>query len=83
MTLEAILIWIIIGAIAGFLADRVVRGISLGLGGTILVGIVGAVVGGWLLAQLGVFPGAGLLGSILTAFIGAVILLLLARAIRV
>jgi uncharacterized membrane protein YeaQ/YmgE (transglycosylase-associated protein family) len=83
MTLEALIIWIIIGAIAGLLADRVVRGVSLGLGGAILVGIIGAFVGGWLLAQLGLFAGAGLIGSILTAFIGAVILLVLARAIRV
>ncbi len=82
MTLETVLIWIIIGAVAGLLADRVVRGVSLGLGGAILVGIVGAFIGGWLLGMLGLFPGPGLIGTILTAFIGAVLLLVLVRAVR-
>ena len=82
MTIETVLIWIIIGAVAGLLADRVVRGVSLSLGGAILIGIVGAFVGGWLLGQLGLFPGAGLLGAILTAFIGAVLLLVVVKAVR-
>jgi uncharacterized membrane protein YeaQ/YmgE (transglycosylase-associated protein family) len=82
MTIETVLIWIIIGAVAGLLADRVVRGVSLSLGGAILVGIVGAFLGGWLLGQLGLFPGAGILGAIVTAFIGAVLLLVLVRAVR-
>jgi len=82
MSLESVIIWIIIGAIAGLLADRVVKGVALSLGGAILVGIIGAFVGGWLLGQLGVFPGGGLVGTIVTAFIGAVVLLLLVRTIR-
>jgi uncharacterized membrane protein YeaQ/YmgE (transglycosylase-associated protein family) len=82
MAIETLLIWILIGALAGILADRVVRGISLGLGGAIVVGILGAFLGGWLFSRLGVFPGAGLLGTILTAFLGAVILLVLIRAVR-
>ncbi len=82
MTLETVLIWIIIGAIAGLLADRVVRGVALSVGGAILVGIVSAFVGGWLLGMLGLFPGPGLLGTILTAFVGAVLLLVLVRAVR-
>lgn len=82
MTLEYVLIWIIIGAVSGLLADRVVKGVALSLGGAILVGIIGAFVGGWLLGALGIFPGGGLLSVILTAFIGAVVLLVLVRAIR-
>lgn len=82
MSLETLIIWIIIGAIAGLLADRVVKGVALSLGGAILVGIIGAFVGGWLLGQLGIFPGAGFVSAIVTAFIGAVVLLVLVRAVR-
>ncbi|EKD89498.1 MAG: hypothetical protein ACD_34C00015G0001, partial [uncultured bacterium] len=49
-----ILIWIIVGAIAGFLADAVIKGINLGLIGKILVGIVGGLLGGWLFGVLGI-----------------------------
>lgn len=82
MTVEALIVWIIIGAVAGILADAVVRGIGLSLGEAILVGIVGAFIGGWLFATLGVGVGAGVLGDIVVAFVGAVILLLLVRAVR-
>lgn len=75
MTLEQIIIWIIVGGVAGLLADAVVSGVSLSLLEAIVVGILGAFLGGWLFAQLGAFPGGGILGSILTAFVGAVILL--------
>ena len=82
MSLETLIIWIVIGAIAGLLADRVVKGVALSLGGAILVGIIGAFVGGWLLGQLGIFPGLGLVSAIVTAFIGAVVMLVLVRAVR-
>jgi uncharacterized membrane protein YeaQ/YmgE (transglycosylase-associated protein family) len=82
MTLEAFLLWILVGLVAGFLADAAVGGISTGVVGDIIIGIIGALIGGWLFAQLGIFPGATLLGSILTAFVGAVILLLLLRALQ-
>jgi uncharacterized membrane protein YeaQ/YmgE (transglycosylase-associated protein family) len=82
MSLETLIVWIVIGAIAGLLADRVVKGVALSLGGAILVGIIGAFVGGWLLSQLGIFPGLGLVSAIVTAFIGAVVLLVLVRAVR-
>jgi uncharacterized membrane protein YeaQ/YmgE (transglycosylase-associated protein family) len=82
MDLQTIIIWIIIGGIAGVLADLVVRGIGVGLIGAIIVGILGAFLGGWLFSLLGIGVGAGILGSIVTAFVGAVILLLLVRALR-
>jgi uncharacterized membrane protein YeaQ/YmgE (transglycosylase-associated protein family) len=82
MTLETLIIWIIIGGIAGLLADAVVHGIGVGLVGAILIGILGAVIGGWLFSALGVGLGAGILGQILVAFVGAVILLLIVRAVR-
>ncbi len=80
--LGAIIAWIIVGAIAGWLAGLVVRGSGLGLGGDIIVGIVGGLIGGFLLSLLlpGSYGVSGFnLGSIVVAFIGAVVLLLLVR----
>lgn len=82
MTLQQIVIWIIVGGIAGWLADMVVKGIGLGLVGSIIVGIIGAFLGGWLFGLLGVSIGGGILGEIFVAFIGAVVLLLILRLFR-
>ena len=78
-----IIIWIIVGAIAGFLASKVVSGRGMGLLWDIVVGILGAFVGGWLagLAGLPVSPGTFTVGGLLSAFVGAVILLLIFRAL--
>lgn len=80
--LQIILIWLVIGAIAGVLAGTIVKGGGFGLFGDIIVGIVGAFVGGWLLPRLGVHLGMGLVPVIASATIGAVILLLVLRLIR-
>lgn len=82
MTLELLLIWLLIGAIAGWLAGTVVRGGGFGLPGDIIVGIVGAVIGGWLFGQLGIFVAAGILGAILSATVGAIVLLLVIKVLR-
>jgi uncharacterized membrane protein YeaQ/YmgE (transglycosylase-associated protein family) len=86
MDLTNVLVWIILGAIAGWLASIVMKtNSSQGLLTDIIVGILGAFIGGFVLNLIpGVNAGvSGLnLGSILTAFIGAVILLALVRAIR-
>jgi uncharacterized membrane protein YeaQ/YmgE (transglycosylase-associated protein family) len=82
MDATALLVWIIVGAIAGLLADAVVKGIGVGLVGAILIGIVGGLLGGWLFSVLGVGLGMGILGDIIVAFVGAVILLLIIRALR-
>lgn len=82
MDATSLLVWIVVGAIAGLLADSVVKGIGVGLIGAILVGIIGALIGGWLFAALGVGIGLGILGEIIVAFVGAVILLLIIRAVR-
>ena len=75
MTLEVLITWILIGAISGLLANAVVRSVKVSLGGTIIVGILGAFFGGWLLSQLGIFARPGLIGTILKGFVGAVVLL--------
>ncbi|MBN2385504.1 MAG: GlsB/YeaQ/YmgE family stress response membrane protein [Anaerolineales bacterium] len=82
MTLDQLVLWIIVGGIAGLLADAVIKGIKVGLVGAIVVGILGAIIGGWLFGLLNISLGGGFLGDILTAFIGAVILLVLLRALR-
>jgi uncharacterized membrane protein YeaQ/YmgE (transglycosylase-associated protein family) len=77
------LIWfLIIGAIAGWLAGLAMKGSGFGLLGDIVVGVIGAVLGGWLFGQLGLWPGGGLVGSLIVAFVGAVILLFLVRLIK-
>jgi uncharacterized membrane protein YeaQ/YmgE (transglycosylase-associated protein family) len=75
MAIEAIIIWLIVGGVAGWLAGLVMKGGGYGLIGNIILGIVGAVVAGWLLPMLGILIGGGILGAIINAFIGAVIIL--------
>jgi len=77
-----IIAWLIVGAIAGWLAGLIVKGAGFGLLGNIVVGIVGAVVAGWLLPQLGVRLGAGMVGEIINAAIGAIIVLVILALIR-
>ena len=82
MGLETILLWIVIGLIAGWLASAVVGG-GFGLIGDIVVGVVGAFVGGFVFRALHIgVPFGGIAGTIFVAFIGAVVLLLLLRLIR-
>jgi len=82
MALEAILIILIIGAVAGWLAGQIVRGMGFGLIGNIVVGIVGAFIAGWLLPRIGIVIGGGILGSIINATIGAMLLLFVLSLLR-
>ena len=82
MSVEGIIVWLIVGAIAGWLASMLVKGGGFGLIGDIVVGIVGALIGGWLAGALGISIGSGFIASIITAVIGAVILLIILRAIK-
>lgn len=79
---HGIIAWLIIGAVAGWLAGVLVKGGGFGLLVDILIGIVGAIIGGWLAGLLGITIGGGILASIITATLGAVILLIVARAFR-
>jgi uncharacterized membrane protein YeaQ/YmgE (transglycosylase-associated protein family) len=76
MTIESIIIWLIIGGVAGWLAGLIVKGYGLGLVGNIVVGIIGAFIAGWLLPQIGFVIIGGFMAAIINAVIGAVILLL-------
>jgi len=79
---QSIVVWLIVGAIAGWLAGMVVKGGGFGLIGDIVVGIIGAVIAGWLLPHLGIHLGTGMIAQIIDAFIGAVILLIVLRLIK-
>jgi uncharacterized membrane protein YeaQ/YmgE (transglycosylase-associated protein family) len=79
---HGIIAWIIIGAIAGWLAGVLVKGGGFGLIVDIIVGIVGAFIGGWLAGVLGISVGGGWISSIITAIVGAVILLFVIRLFR-
>jgi uncharacterized membrane protein YeaQ/YmgE (transglycosylase-associated protein family) len=82
MTLQTLVILLIVGGIAGLLAEAVVQGRRLGLVGAVVVGVLGAFVGGWLLSIVGLSVGSGIIAEVVTAFIGAVVLLLLLRYAR-
>lgn len=82
MPVHGIIMWLVIGAIAGWLAGSLVKGGGFGLLGDIVVGIVGAFVGGWLAGILHIGIGGGFISSIITATVGAVILILVLRLIK-
>ncbi|CCV05311.1 Transglycosylase-associated protein [Mesorhizobium metallidurans STM 2683] len=82
MGIESLLVFIIIGAIAGWLAGLIVSGFGFGLIGNIVVGIVGAFIAGWLFPRLGFAIGGGTIASIINATIGAVILLVLVKVLK-
>ena len=70
-----IVIWLLVGAVAGWLAGMIVKGYGFGLVGNMVVGVIGSLIAGWLLPRLGVFIGFGIIAEIINAVIGAVILL--------
>ncbi|MEA3536090.1 GlsB/YeaQ/YmgE family stress response membrane protein [Rhizobium sp. CC-YZS058] len=82
MGIESLLIFLLIGAIAGWLAGLIVSGFGFGLLGNIIIGILGAVIAGYLFPALGFSLGGGILAAIVHATIGAILLLLLIRVIK-
>jgi uncharacterized membrane protein YeaQ/YmgE (transglycosylase-associated protein family) len=76
---QSLLVIIVVGIVAGYLAGRVMRGGGFGLIGDLVVGLIGAFIGDWLLPQLGIHLGVGIVALIVNAFIGAVVLLLILR----
>ena len=82
MHTHGLIIWLVIGAVAGWLAGTLVKGGGFGLIGDIVVGIVGAFIGGWLAQRLGIHIGNGLISSIVTATVGAAVLIFVLRLFR-
>jgi uncharacterized membrane protein YeaQ/YmgE (transglycosylase-associated protein family) len=81
MDLTSLLIFLAIGAVAGWLAGVILKGGGFGLLVNIVVGILGAIVGGFAFGLLGISAG-GILGSIITATVGAVLLLFLVGFVK-
>ena len=83
MTLENIVVYLVVGLIAGFLASRIVMGKGRGWFWDIVIGILGAIIGAWLAGVLHVSINVGpsIVNQIIIAFIGAVILLLVWRVV--
>ena len=82
LSAESLLVILLVGAIAGWLAGQIVRGAGFGLVGDIIIGIVGAFIASWLFPQLGLHLGAGIAAEIIAATIGAVLLLVIMRLVR-
>jgi len=82
MGLESLIIFLIIGGVAGWLAGLLIKGFGFGIIGNIIVGIVGAMIAGYVLPMVGFSFGGGIIASILNATIGAVLLLLLIKLIK-
>ena len=76
---EGLIIILVVGVIAGWLAGKVLQGNGFGLVGDVAIGIVGALTGDWLLHRLGVHFGSGIIDLTINATIGAVLLLLALR----
>ncbi|MFQ3187374.1 GlsB/YeaQ/YmgE family stress response membrane protein [Marinomonas primoryensis] len=70
--------FLVVGALAGWLAGQFVKGAGFGLVGNIVIGVVGSFVGGFTFQLLGLYSGS-FLGSLLTATVGAIILLYVVR----
>jgi len=81
MDLTSIIIFLVIGAVAGWIAGNIMKGGGFGLLGNIIVGIIGAIIGGWLFGFLG-FATTGIIGSLITAIVGAVVLLFVVGLIK-
>ncbi len=73
---QGLLVILVVGIIAGWLAGKIIRGNGFGLVGDAAIGIVGALIGDWLLHRLGVHFGSGIIGLVINATIGAIVLLL-------
>lgn len=80
--LLSLLIYVAIGAVAGWLAGRIIEGGGYGTVGNIIVGIIGSLVGGFVLGLVGILIPGGLIGSIFTATLGAILFLFALRFVK-
>jgi uncharacterized membrane protein YeaQ/YmgE (transglycosylase-associated protein family) len=82
LSTESVLVILVVGVVAGWLAGTIVRGTGFGLIGDLLVGVAGAFVAAWLFPRLGIRLGSGWIMEILQSAAGAIVLLLVVRLIR-
>ena len=79
---ESLLVILVVGLVAGWLADKLVRGTGYGLIGDLIIGVLGALIASWLFPKLGISLGSGWIREILNSTIGAVLLLIVLRLVR-
>ena len=82
MDIRSLIIFLIIGVVAGWLAGQVVRGGGFGLIGDLVVGVIGALIAGFLFPRLGIGLGGGIVSAIISSAIGAIILLVVVRLVK-
>jgi len=82
MQIESLVVLLVVGAVAGWLAGQIMKGYGFGLIGNIAVGVAGAFIASMVLPAIGVSIGSGILGSIIHSTIGAVILLFLIGLVK-
>jgi uncharacterized membrane protein YeaQ/YmgE (transglycosylase-associated protein family) len=81
MSVENLILFLVVGVVAGWMAGRIMKGSGFGLLGDMVVGVIGAFVGGWLFGLLGITTG-GILGLLVTALVGALVLLYVIRLVK-
>ncbi len=81
MEANGLIFTLVIGAVAGWLAGKIMKGRGFGILGNIVVGVVGAVLGGFLFGLLGISAG-GMAGSLVTATVGAIVLLWIVSLVK-
>ena len=79
---QILIIWLVIGAIAGWLAGQIMTGGGFGLVGNVIVGIVGAVVAGWLFPNFWPSMGSPMVNAIVHSLVGAIVVLFVVGLIR-
>jgi uncharacterized membrane protein YeaQ/YmgE (transglycosylase-associated protein family) len=81
MSTQNLILFLVIGVVAGWLAGKIMKGGGFGLVGDLIVGVIGAFVGAWLFGLLGI-TAWGTLGVLLTAVVGAVVFLWIIRLFK-
>ena len=81
MTTQSLILFLVIGCLAGFLAGKIMKGSGFGLVGDLIVGVLDAFIGGWVFSLLGIAAG-GIIGALITALVGALLLLYLVRLVK-
>jgi uncharacterized membrane protein YeaQ/YmgE (transglycosylase-associated protein family) len=81
MDITSLILFLLIGLCAGWLAGKLMKGSGFGLVGDLIIGCIGALLGGFLLGLLGVTT-AGLIGALISATIGALVLLFVLRFLK-
>jgi uncharacterized membrane protein YeaQ/YmgE (transglycosylase-associated protein family) len=82
MTIESLIIWVVVGAVAGIVLEIFIGGMRIGLMGAILIGIAGAIISGWAFNFFDFHYLTGIIGTIIEALIGAVLFLLIFGVFR-